>query len=210
MTSLCLPWLSSAWSGTKQTRSSVASKHRKSCLLDPERRPALGSAILLPPKKCSRSLSRKINDHWSPAQVPGQQTTVFLHSPWAVKSSLHTFWVFRFPLCPAWTKPKDSCWFLPGLFCSAKCVDVAAVCLLVQCRGVLLYYEFYSLKFMFTTFFLSKQCKNATWERGTHWWPSKRKLQWHFLRGHVLKKTLLSGPQSAADPLVYRWNRKPV
>lgn len=113
LTSSCPPWLSSAWSWTKQTRSTVASKHRKPCLLDPERRPVLGSAILLPPKKCSQSLSRKINDHWSPAQVPGQQTTVFLHSPWAVKSSLHTFWVFRFPLCPGWTKPKDGCWFLP-------------------------------------------------------------------------------------------------
>ena len=58
-----------AW--TKPTRSAVASKHRKPCLLDPERRPALGSAILLPPKKCSRSLSRKINDHWSPARATG-------------------------------------------------------------------------------------------------------------------------------------------
>lgn len=111
--------------------------------------PHLGQQSFYPLKSAARaSLERLMTiDSWH--KPPGQQTTVFLQSPWAVKSSLHSFWVFRFPLCPAWTKSKDSCWFF-ALFCSVKCVDVDDVCLLVHFQWALLWNLWYMI-FLITT-----------------------------------------------------------
>lgn len=102
---------------------------------------------------------------------PGQQTTIFLYSPWAVKSSLHTFWVFRLPLCPAQTKSKDGCWFL---LCFVLFSEVCwcGWCLLVHFSMVCFIMNsimpgFYVYDFVFEV----NNVKNARWERVTLWWP---------------------------------------
>lgn len=133
-------------SWTKQTRSAATSKHRKPCLLDPERRPVLGSAILLPPKKCSRSLSRKINDHWSPAQATRAADHCF--PPVPMSSTILITHFSESSGCPsAQPQPslKDGCLCL---FCFVQ-------------RGVLMFAYWY---FLLWILWWSKQCENARWE----------------------------------------------
>ncbi len=90
----------------------------------------LGQQSFSPLKKCSWSLSRKINDHWSQHKPPGQRTTVSLQVAWAVKPSLRPFWVFRLHLCSAWTRSKDSC-YCWSCFVQWSVLDVV-FCLLIN------------------------------------------------------------------------------
>lgn len=86
---------------------------------------------------------------------PGQQTTVSLQSPPAVKPSLHTFRVFRMP-SPNRAQGRR---LLVGLSCPAKHVDAADVCFLVHFSSVL-HMDF---------FFLKKN--SARWEGADHTRP---------------------------------------
>ncbi len=60
----------------------------------------LGQQSFYPLKSAARASLERLMTIDPQHKPPEQQTTVFYQSSWAVKSSSHTFWVFRLPLCP--------------------------------------------------------------------------------------------------------------
>lgn len=129
----------------KQVRSAVASKHKNLACWTQKDVLYLDQQSFCALKSAARVSLERLMTIDPQQKPPGQQTTVFLESPWAVKSSLHTSRVFGFPLCPAWSEPKDSCRCLLCLVCSVKCVNVADVCLVMHFNSAL-YYEFYKVR----------------------------------------------------------------
>lgn len=95
-----------AWSRAKQMRSlnteNLACWTQKDVLY-------LGQQSFYPLKSAARASLERLMTIDPRRKPPGQQTTVFLPFPRAVKSSLHTFWAFRLDLSPARARPKDSC-----------------------------------------------------------------------------------------------------
>lgn len=122
---------------------------------NPERRPTLGSAILLPPKKCSRSLSGKINDHWSPTQATRAADHCFPSFPTSSKTLITHFESLG---CPS-----------PSLnWAQGRSLQRSVLmwCLLIGAfQRCALLWTLQCPDFIFTL------CKNTMWEGADHQWP---------------------------------------